>query len=87
MPSKQRAPWSGDPSVAERAIMLQVLRADHDRRWTLQELQAEVDDIDPSVLQAALGQLVGHGLVLVHEEWMLASRAALHLDALGMVGI
>jgi DNA-binding HxlR family transcriptional regulator len=73
--------------VAERAIMLQVLRADRDWRWTLQELQAEIDDLNPSVLQAALRRLERQGLVVAWGEWVLASRAALHLDELGMVVI
>lgn len=88
MPEPPCASWSHEPWMAERAIMLQVLRADHDWRWTLQELQAEVDDLDPSTLQAALERLKRHGLVVTcGEEWVGASRAGLHLDAIGMVGI
>ncbi len=79
-------PWS-DPWTAERAIVLQVLREDKDWRWTLAELRAEVYDIDPVVLADALSRLERHGIVVSCGEAVVASRAALHLDALGMVSI
>lgn len=79
-------PWS-DPWTAERAIVLQVLRNDKDPRWTLAELQAEAYDIDPTALADALDRLERHGIVVACGEGVVASRAALHMDALGMVSI
>jgi len=79
-------PWS-DPWTAERAIVLQVLREDKDPRWTLAELQAEAYDMDPTALGDALHRLGRHGIVVAYGEAVVASRAALHMDALGMVSI
>ena len=81
------APWDDDPWIAERAVVLQVLRDDMDRRWSLAELQAEADDIDPSMLVGALRRLERHGVVVRCDDEYVASRCALHLDALGMVSI
>jgi DNA-binding HxlR family transcriptional regulator len=67
--------------------VLQVLRKDKDPRWTLAELQAEAYDIAPSTLCDALHRLKRHGIVVACGDAVVASRAALHLDALGMVSI
>lgn len=87
MPDQNTGTTWSDPWTAERAIVLQVLRDDKDSRWTLAELQAEVYDIDPSTLGDALSRLKRHGIVVACCEAVIASRAALHLDALGMVSI
>lgn len=79
--------WTYDPWVAERAILLQVLRDDHDVRWSLAELEAEATDVAPMALRDALERLERHGLVVICGEYVLASRSALHLDKLGMVGV
>jgi DNA-binding HxlR family transcriptional regulator len=79
-------PWSV-PWIAERAIVLQVLRDDKDPRWTLPELHAEADDIDPAVLADALSRLEQHGIVVTCCNAVVASRCAVHLDDLGMVSI
>lgn len=76
-----------DPYTAERASVLQVLRKDKDPRWTRAELQAEAYDIDPSTLRDALHRLERHGILVAYGDAVVASRAALHLDALGMVSI
>lgn len=76
-----------DPYTAERAIVLQVLRNDKDPHWTLAELQAETYDIDPSTLCDALSRLERHGIIEACDDVVVASRAALHLDVLGMVSI
>lgn len=76
-----------DPYTAERAIVLQVLRKDKDPRWSVAELQAEAYDIAPSTLAGALHCLERHGIVAACGDAVVASRAALHLDALGMVSI
>ncbi len=37
-----------DQGTAQRAIVLQVLRDDHEPRWTRAELRAEIYDIKPA---------------------------------------
>ena len=86
-PKTYRTPWNDARWIAERAIVLQVLRDDHEARWTLAELQTEVTDLDPAALADALSRLEPHGVVVACEKTVLASRCALHLDALGMVSI
>lgn len=87
MPEK-RSSWDpNDGEVTQRAIVLQVLREDHDERWTRTELEAEILDIDPATINDALTRLHAEGIVHLHGEHVQASRAALHLDDLGMVSI
>jgi DNA-binding HxlR family transcriptional regulator len=73
--------------IAERAIVLQLLRDDHDERWSLAELQAAVSNQEPSALGSTLAHLEQHGVVVPQSEYVLASRCARHLDDLGLVGI
>ncbi|HEY7830232.1 MAG TPA: hypothetical protein VIC06_06675 [Solirubrobacteraceae bacterium] len=73
--------------VAQRAVMLQVLRVDRDERWSRAELEREIYDIAPLEVGDALERLRREGLVHVEGELVLASRAAGHLDALGMFSI
>jgi hypothetical protein len=80
-------PWNDALWMAERAIVLQVLRNDHELRWSLAELQAEVDDLDPRALGVAFDRLRVKGLLVDCGDGVVASRAAFHLDNLGMVAI
>jgi DNA-binding HxlR family transcriptional regulator len=79
--------WDDGCWIAERAIVLQVLREDRDVRWSLAELQTEAYDVDPQTLNDALERLGRHGVVVRCDDEYVASRSALHLDALGMVSI
>jgi hypothetical protein len=76
-----------DDEIAERAIVLQVLREDHDERWTRAELEREIYDIEPAAIGEALERLRGEGVVHVSGQLAWASRCAWHLDELGMVSI
>jgi DNA-binding HxlR family transcriptional regulator len=78
---------ANDPGIAERAIVLQVLRDDRPPCWTQDALRVELYDIDPRALRKALRRLERHGVVqrAGREAW--ASRCALRLDALGMIAI
>jgi hypothetical protein len=88
MHEKRRRPqWVDDPCIAERAVVLQILRDDREVRWLLAELEAEAFDVVPSVLWSAVERLEQHGIVVPCGGHMVASRCALHLDALGMVSI
>lgn len=72
---------------AQRAIILQVLRDDHDSRWSRAELEREIFDVAPLALGDALERLAEEGVVQLVGENVSASRCALHLDRLGMVSI
>lgn len=74
-------------SIAQRTILLQLLRDDHDERWSRAELKAEISDIEPAALSDGLEQLARHGLVVSLDDEVLASRSARHIDELGLVGI
>jgi hypothetical protein len=76
-----------DDEVAERAIILQVLRVDRDERWSRAELESEIYDIEPLVISEALERLREAGVVQLAGELVWASRCAHRLDALGMVSI
>jgi hypothetical protein len=56
---------SPDHRRVERAIVLQLLRDDHGTQWSRTELQAELDNIQPSALAEALERLERHGVALV----------------------
>jgi hypothetical protein len=73
--------------IAERAIVLQVLRDDHDERWSRGELERELYDVQPLAIGEALGRLREEGVVHLSGELVWASRCARHLDALGMISI
>ena len=76
-----------DAEVAERAIMLQVLRDDHALKWTRAQLEREIYDILPEDLAAAIDRLREEGCVLTAGDLVWSSRCAWHLDDLGMVSI
>jgi hypothetical protein len=76
-----------DGEVAERAIVLQVLRDDHEQRWSRVELEGEIYDIEPLAIGEALERLREVGVVHLSGELVWASRCARHLDELGMVSI
>ena len=76
-----------DDEIAERAIVLQVLRDDRDERWARAELEGEIYDIEPLAISEALERLREAGVVHLAGEQVWASRCARHLDLLGMVSI
>jgi hypothetical protein len=76
-----------DPPIVERAIVLQLLRDDHDEQWLRAELEAEVNDVEPSVLRSAIADLERQGVVVAQDEHVLASPCARRLDELGLVGV
>jgi DNA-binding HxlR family transcriptional regulator len=71
----------------ERVIVLQLLRDDHDERWSPTELQAGVGDGTPAELSSAVEHLEREGVVVVEETHVLASRCAWCLDELGLIAI
>lgn len=87
MPDEQRIPKRNDLRLAQRAIVLQVLRDDHPERWTRPELEAEIDDMEQQALVSGLAILALEGVVIFDDEAIWASPCARHLDALGLVSI
>jgi hypothetical protein len=71
----------------ERAVVFQLLRDDHDERWSPAELAVELDDVERSALAAGLLRLKEHGVVLVERDAILASSSTRRLDTLGVIGI
>jgi hypothetical protein len=76
-----------DPYTAERGIVLQVLRDDHDERWSRAELAVELHDVEAQAVADALESLRREGVLHLSGDLVWASRCALRLDALGMVSI
>ena len=73
--------------IAERAVVLQVLRDDHAELWTLEELEQEISDLPAEILRQAIRRLGGVGVVVLGEGECKASRAARRIDALGLIAI
>ncbi len=73
--------------MAQRAIVLQVLRNDHPEQWSRAELEQAISDIRPRVVGKALAVLTAEGVVVHDDETITASRCARHLDALELVSI
>jgi hypothetical protein len=74
-----------DEEQIERALVLQVLRNDHDERWTRAELEAE--DFDPLTVDEALRRLAAEGVVILEGQQVRASTCARRIDALELIGI
>ena len=81
-----QVPAGGDPRV-ERAIVLQVLRDDHDHRWSRSELETEIARVEPLDMSDALARLQESGIVYISRESVWASRATERLDELGLIAI
>jgi DNA-binding HxlR family transcriptional regulator len=73
--------------VVGRAIVLQLLRDDHEERWARAELAREISDFEPALLDEALARLERDGVLHREESWVWASRAARRLDELELISI
>jgi DNA-binding HxlR family transcriptional regulator len=87
MQDERNAMHMTEGEVAQRAIVMQVLREDHTEPWTRAELESEIYDIEPLAISDALATLEAEGVVNTEGERVQASRCAWRLDALGMVSI
>jgi DNA-binding HxlR family transcriptional regulator len=76
-----------DPRGVERAIVLLLLRDDHEERWSCAELEAELGDAESSGLSAAVERLERAGVVVVQGERVGASRCTRCLDELGLIAV
>jgi hypothetical protein len=75
--------------MAQRAVVLQVLRDDHPERWTQVGLERQLSDFLPEEVEAAVEDLAAEGVLSINDddETIRASRCARHLDALELVSI
>ena len=75
----------------ERAIVLQLLRDDHERKWPRAqlaiELQAGGEEIDREAIDEAVGRLEREGVLGTTEQEVWASSAAWRLDELDLIGV
>jgi DNA-binding HxlR family transcriptional regulator len=78
---------SRDLWVVERAIVLQILRDDHEERWARAELAQEIPDFEPAALEEALTELERDGVLHCEGSSVWASRAARRLDGLELISI
>jgi hypothetical protein len=70
----------------ERAIVLALLRDDHEQRWSSAELAIEMD-AQASALAQALRALAEEGVLVISGEAAWASSAARRLDELGLISV
>jgi hypothetical protein len=73
--------------MAERAVVLQVLRDDHDERWSRAVLAGELADVERRVFEQALARLEAEEVLAVDGCGVRASRAARHLDELELIAV
>jgi hypothetical protein len=71
----------------ERAVVLQVLRDDHDARWSRTELEGELADVEVPVVDGALTSLCRDGVLHTADGVVWASDAARRLDELELIGV
>lgn len=91
MHTGSKEPPAVDGRRLERAIVLQLLRDDHERKWSLEQL---ADVLEGDRLQAskeatkeALRRLTEEGVLCRSEDAVWASDAALRLDELALIGV
>jgi DNA-binding HxlR family transcriptional regulator len=73
--------------IAERAVVLQILRDDHEERWPRAELVEEISDFEPAVLEEALERLERDGVLHRQGDTVWAARAAQRLDELELISV
>jgi hypothetical protein len=82
-----RGPEDRERSVAERAVVLQLLRGDHAPGWSRADLGRELTHLAPAAIDRAIAELQGAGVVEDLEEALRASAAARRLDELELIAI
>jgi Fe2+ or Zn2+ uptake regulation protein len=78
---------ASDTHFEQRAVVLQLLRSDHRQRWSLKQLERELDDIEPADISDALTYLETQGVVNRLDKFIGASRCARCLDSLDLISI
>jgi hypothetical protein len=70
---------------AQRAIVLHLLDHDRSEHWRRAELRRRFTYIPPAAFDGALHRLIGEGVAVLRGEELFPSRAAGHLDMLGLI--
>jgi hypothetical protein len=86
MNTEPREPRGGGASRLERAIILQLLRADREASWSREELLMELGG-EMRPLEDALVRLQDEGVLSIAHQQVSASTAARRLDELGLIGV
>ena len=81
-PDPTRRQW-----MVERGVVLQLLRDDHDERWTRDELKKEISDFPPDEVNDAIDDLAAMCVVEADGDRVSASLAARRLDKLELISI
>ena len=71
----------------ERAIVLQLLRPDHDPRWRRAELMRALRHLPSLEVSKGIVRLDAHGVVERLGEELWASRATRRLDELALIAV
>jgi hypothetical protein len=91
MHTGSKEPPVGDRRRLERAIVLQLLRDDHERKWSLEQLAGVLEgerlQASKEAMEEALRRLTGAGVLGRSEDAVWASDAALRLDELALIGV
>jgi hypothetical protein len=95
MDTESKGHQAADDAGLERAIVLQLLRDDHERMWSRAQLASELSselDADESesgqqALEDALRRLERDGVIGISEQQAWASGAARRLDELGLIAV
>ena len=86
MNTQSREPRAGGGSRLERAIILHLLRDDHDATRSREQLLIEVGG-DVPALEMSLARLQDEGVVSISDGQVSASGAARRLDELGLIAV
>lgn len=78
---------AGDLRRAQRAVVLQILRDDHDPRWTRPELEAAIGDLPQRAIVGALACLAIEEVLGIDDTMVWASRCLRYLDGLELVAV
>jgi hypothetical protein len=86
----ERSPDAGGTRL-ERAIVLQLLRDDHERMWSRAQLTSELEAGDAEIgrpaVEQALRRLEREGVLGCTDREVWASSAARRLDELELIGV
>jgi hypothetical protein len=72
---------------AQRVVVLQLLRDDHEDMWARSELDAELGDIGATVIARAIASLQEAGVIDLDGDSLSASPAARRLQELLLIGV
>ena len=78
---------AGERLRISRAVIVELLSADHDERWELGDLAGRFPDIAAPELRAVLQELADRGVIALGHNQLCAAPGARYLDQLGMVAI